>query len=72
MPERITDGVNGLHFRARDPRSLAKVIERAVTEPGLWERLRGATIDPYPMSEHLEVLATVYAGLLDARDPIAA
>jgi glycosyltransferase involved in cell wall biosynthesis len=72
MPERIADGVNGLHFRARDFHALADTIERAVTEPGLWKRIRGAITDPYPMSEHLSALMSVYAGLLDAQRPVAA
>ena len=33
--------VNGLHFRAGDPTSLAATMRRAATEPDLWERLRG-------------------------------
>jgi glycosyltransferase involved in cell wall biosynthesis len=72
MPERITDGVNGLHFRARDPFRLADTIERAVTEPGLWQRLRAAITDPYPMSEHLEALTGLYARLLETERPVAA
>ena len=34
MAEKVTDGVNGLHFRAGDARSLARVLERAITTPG--------------------------------------
>jgi glycosyltransferase involved in cell wall biosynthesis len=37
--ERITDNVDGLHFQMGDHRSLARVIRRACTEDGLWERL---------------------------------
>ena len=29
MAEKVADGVDGLHFRAGDPRSLARVLERA-------------------------------------------
>ena len=65
MPERITDGVNGLHFRARDPRSLAKVIERAITTPRLFKRLQAGIIDPHPMSEHLTKIDAIYDELLD-------
>jgi glycosyltransferase involved in cell wall biosynthesis len=39
MAERVTDGVDGLHFSAGDARSLAAVIRRAATEEGVWERL---------------------------------
>jgi glycosyltransferase involved in cell wall biosynthesis len=39
LKERITDGVNGLHFSLGDPRALAHVMYRACTEKGLWENL---------------------------------
>ena len=39
MSEKVTDGVNGLHFRRRDPEDLADVMQRAVETPGLWEEL---------------------------------
>ena len=39
MKERITDGVDGLHFNVGDARSLAEVMRRACTEEGLWEKL---------------------------------
>ncbi len=29
MSEKVTDGVNGLHFRRRDPEHLADVMQRA-------------------------------------------
>jgi glycosyltransferase involved in cell wall biosynthesis len=39
MKERITDGVDGLHFNVGDARSLAEIMRRACTEKGLWEKL---------------------------------
>jgi len=39
MAEKVTHEVSGLHFRARDPLDLAQTVQRAATEPGLWERL---------------------------------
>ncbi|AWJ82035.1 glycosyl transferase (plasmid) [Azospirillum sp. TSH58] len=39
MAESVTDGVDGLHFRAGDAADLARVMTRAMTEPGLWDRL---------------------------------
>ena len=39
MKERISDGVDGLHFNVGDARSLAEVMRRACTEDGLWKRL---------------------------------
>ena len=40
MAEKVTHGVNGLHFRAGDSRSLAQTIRTAVESPGLWDQLR--------------------------------
>ena len=34
--ERVEDGVSGLHFAMRDHRALARTIQRAATEEGLW------------------------------------
>ncbi|MGE0725668.1 MAG: glycosyltransferase family 4 protein [Alphaproteobacteria bacterium] len=39
LAERVRDGVDGLLFRAGDPVALAEAMERAMTEPGLWQRL---------------------------------
>ena len=39
MRERITDGVDGLHFDVGDARSLAEVMRRACTEESLWNNL---------------------------------
>ncbi len=39
MAEAVRDGVDGLHFRPGDPVDLARVLDRALNEPGLWERL---------------------------------
>jgi glycosyltransferase involved in cell wall biosynthesis len=40
MKEKVTDGVNGLHFRRGDPESLAVTIRRAASSPELWAELR--------------------------------
>ena len=37
--ERVQDEVSGLHFQLGDHRALARTIQRACTEEGLWERL---------------------------------
>lgn len=39
MAEAVRDGVDGLHFNRGDGRSLAGIMQRAIEEPGLWERL---------------------------------
>jgi glycosyltransferase involved in cell wall biosynthesis len=35
MAEKVEDGVNGLHFRARDPEALAYALLRAILDPDL-------------------------------------
>jgi glycosyltransferase involved in cell wall biosynthesis len=67
MAEKVTDGVDGLHFRARDPESLAETIERAVCTPGMWETLRSGIGQVHGMDEHVELLTGLYEELLDRR-----
>src|SRR5439155_21227621 len=43
MAEKVTHGVNGLHFHVRDPVHLAQRIREAASTPGLWENLRRGT-----------------------------
>jgi glycosyltransferase involved in cell wall biosynthesis len=64
MAEKVTDGVNGLHFRVGDPISLAQTIETAVSTPALWSRLRSRINPPYSMDDHTAELTRLYAGLL--------
>jgi glycosyltransferase involved in cell wall biosynthesis len=67
MAEKVSDGVNGLHFRADDPISLADTIRRAVSTPGLWEKLRAGIPEVYAMDRHIEELGAIYQGLLQQR-----
>lgn len=65
MAEHVADEVNGLHFRVSDPRSLARVIRRAVTTPGLWETLRRGIPRIYRLEEQVADLTEIYLQLLD-------
>lgn len=67
MAEKVTDGVNGLHFRAGDPASLADTIARAVGTPGLWERLRAGIPQVHSLEGHVANLADLYDRLRGAR-----
>jgi glycosyltransferase involved in cell wall biosynthesis len=64
MAEKVTDGVDGLHFRARDPVSLAETIRRAITTPGLWERLRNGIPEVYRIEDQAVALTQIYYSLL--------
>jgi len=66
MAEKVTDGVDGLHFRVGDPEDLARVIAEAATSSQQWRNL-SANISPiYPMRTHVEELVKLYDDLLGA------
>jgi glycosyltransferase involved in cell wall biosynthesis len=67
MAEKVTDGVDGLHFRAGDPLSLASTIERATAMPERWRELRQGIRPIYAMDEHLSALAEMYHELIAER-----
>lgn len=46
MAELVTHDRNGLQFRSGDVEALANTLQRALTSPGLWERLSSATPPP--------------------------
>lgn len=48
MAEKVQDGVTGVHYRARDPASLALAMEKCVRGGLLWETLCGKL--PLPMT----------------------
>lgn len=72
MAEKVTDGVNGLHFRVGDPVSLAQTIEMAVSTPGLWERLEANIPTVYEMDRHITSLEGLYGDLIDKRRNVEA
>lgn len=67
MAEKVAHGVNGLHFRAGDPVSLARTLREVVETPGLWERLRQGIPAVHSMDHHVATLSRVYRQLLDQR-----
>ena len=69
MAEKVTDGVDGLHFRRADPDSLAETMHRAVHEEGLWETLRSNRPQVHRMRDHVRTLAETYRALLSGRTP---
>jgi glycosyltransferase involved in cell wall biosynthesis len=65
MAEKVADGVDGLHFRAGDPRSLAQVLETAIGTPGLWDSLRANVPEIYDMDSHVASLRALYREQLE-------
>lgn len=67
MAEKVTHGVDGLHFRAGDAESLAKVITEAITTRRLWETLRAGIKPIYAMDDHIRELLGMYGDLMSAK-----
>ncbi len=65
MAEKVTDGVDGLHFRVGDATDLAATMERAAASPDEWQRLRGGIRPVYSMAEAVREHCAVYRSLLD-------
>jgi glycosyltransferase involved in cell wall biosynthesis len=53
MSELVTDGVDGLHFKAANAESLRDVITRCVKDPNLLRRLHGNVRKPKTMTNHV-------------------
>jgi len=62
--EKVRAGVDGLHFRSADPRSLAEVIRTAAETPGLWDRLHDGIRPSTRWTSTLTTLGRVYTDLL--------
>jgi glycosyltransferase involved in cell wall biosynthesis len=64
MAEKVTDNINGLHFRRGDAGHLAETIRRAAETPGLWERLQAGIPQVHRMDEHVGRLSDLYGELI--------
>jgi glycosyltransferase involved in cell wall biosynthesis len=64
MAEKVRDGIDGLHFRANDPTSLAAVMKRVAETDGLWGELHRQVRPVYPMDTHVQHLMSMYNDLL--------
>jgi glycosyltransferase involved in cell wall biosynthesis len=53
MAEAVTDGVDGLHFRAGSSGALADTLLRAATTDGLWESLASGVRPVRAMEDHV-------------------
>ena len=70
MAEAVTDGVDGLHFRAGSANGLADVLARAAGTPGLWDALSAGVRPVRAMDEHVTALSDVYRQALAERRPV--
>ena len=66
MAEKVRHEIDGLHFRATSPESLAERLSRALLDERLWSRLSAAApTPPSPAlfaSDHLKLYAQLHAG----------
>ncbi|MCB9832464.1 MAG: glycosyltransferase [Planctomycetes bacterium] len=69
LAERI--GAAGATFRAEDPTSLARVLERLADEPGRLAIWRRAIPELKPMARHAGRLLALYQAVLDEEQPDA-
>jgi glycosyltransferase involved in cell wall biosynthesis len=67
MAEKVTDGVNGLYFRARNPASLASTIRRATMTQNVWHSLRKGIPHVYGIEDHVATLSRLYQDLLTSK-----
>jgi glycosyltransferase involved in cell wall biosynthesis len=67
MAEKVTHGVNGLHFITSDRAHLAETIRMAVQTPELWESLVSGIPPIYGMEQHVAVLTDLYDELIEQR-----
>jgi glycosyltransferase involved in cell wall biosynthesis len=67
MSEKVTDGVDGLHFRTGDPYDLANTMRRAAETPGLWAKLhaRVPREPAHDVEEDVEIMTRIYRELLE-------
>jgi glycosyltransferase involved in cell wall biosynthesis len=67
MAEKVTNGLDGLHFRARSAEDLADRLIEALTVPGLWQRLRDGIRRPMDHVECAEAHLELYRKVLRTR-----
>jgi len=67
MAEKVTDGVDGLHFHVGDAADLARTIQRATSSPELWDTLRAGISPVHAMDGHVRALRDLYEAILTGR-----
>ena len=63
MREKVEDGVNGLHFTARNSASLADVLRKAAGNVDLWRELCFGRNPPPTMGEMAGALIELYESI---------
>ncbi len=72
MAEKVRDGIDGLHARVASPEDLADRMTEALTDAGLWQRLRSGIRPPKTHQESAGEHLALYRACLENRHvPIA-
>jgi glycosyltransferase involved in cell wall biosynthesis len=75
MAEKITDGVDGMHFRVGSSEDLVDRMTEALTNPGLWDRLRAGIKTPIDYEEcakqHLDLYRDIAASRMKSLPAVA-
>ncbi|HYM33355.1 MAG TPA: glycosyltransferase family 4 protein [Candidatus Cybelea sp.] len=66
MKEKVTDGVNGVHFRVGSAEDLADKMTQVLTDPSAWERLRAGAPRPISHQDAAEQHLALYNSLFGA------
>jgi glycosyltransferase involved in cell wall biosynthesis len=61
MAEKVTDGVNGFHFRASNSADLAARMEECAVNPGLWKTLCANLPQPPTIDQTVDKLLALYS-----------
>lgn len=61
MAEKVTHGVNGVHFRVNSASDLAARIEECATNPELWKKLCAGVPQPPTIDQTVDRLLALYA-----------
>jgi glycosyltransferase involved in cell wall biosynthesis len=73
MAEKVRNGIDGLHFRAGSPEDLADRMTEALTDTGLWQRLRDSAPKPHDLADfagqHLALYRDAIAGRQKPSEP---
>jgi len=64
MAEKVTDGVDGLHFRSSSVEDLVDRMVEAIGTPGLWERLRAGIRRPMDRQDCARRHVSAYEGIM--------
>jgi len=67
MAEKVTDGLNGVHFRVGDPASLAAAILGAVRSSDTWDEMRRGIPPMYRLDDQVVKLRDLYGQLVADR-----